>query len=427
LLLEQTLTRNSPLVQAAFELHQRGAIPAATHLIDLDAVAENARAMATAARAHNLRVYLMSKQNGHNPHMAAVALAQGLDSIVVVEAFAAHMTHRYGQPVGHVGHLANVPRGQVRQIAAMEPELVTVYSYEMAAWFSAAAAELGRVQDILIRVTNPEDGGPVRGMVGGWTEAECVAAARRLLELPNVRLAGLTQHSCINYATERDPARARPTDGFFTMLRAKEAIERELGLEGLRISCAGNLNSLTFAVLASYGATDVEPGRALTGAAYFHALDEMPERPAQLFVTEVSHRWQEQLYVYGGGFAWLETFGGGFDGPYRGLVGATLAEAADAPVELLFRGAVDYHGVCTDVGHARIGDAAVFALHPQAFVERGYVAAVSGVSRGTPRVEAIFDSACHPLDETLAPLPLEEAIDSVARVGRAYASTKEPS
>jgi predicted amino acid racemase len=427
LLLEQTLKRNPQLVEAAFELHQLGAIPAATHLIDLDAVAENARAMATAARAHGLRVYLMSKQNGHNPHMAAVALAQGLDSIVAVEAFAAHMTHRYEQPVGHVGHLANVPLGQVRQIAAMEPELVTVYSHEMAARFSEAAGELGRVQDILIRVTNPEDDGPVRGMVGGWTEAECVDAARRLFELPNVRLAGLTQHSCISYASERDPERATPTAGFFTMLRAKETIERELRLDGLRINCAGNVNSITFGVLAGYGATDVEPGRALTGAAYFHALREMPERPAQLFVTEVSHRWQDQLYVYGGGFAWLETFGGGYAGPYRGLVGTGFAEAVDDPVELLFRGAVDYHGVCTDVARARVGDSAVFALHPQFFIERGYVAAVSGVSCGTPRVEGIFDSACHPLDEALAPLPLRQAIDSVASVASAYASTKEPS
>jgi predicted amino acid racemase len=422
MLLGQALKRNPEMVEAAIDLHQRGAIPAATHLVDLDALAENTRAMAESAREHQLRTYIMTKQNGHNPHMAAVALAQGLDSICAVESIAAHIINRYGQPVGHVGHLSNIPKHQVRQIVGMEPEVITVYSYESAKMVSDAAGELGRTQNIYVRVSNPDDEGLLRGMVGGWTLDDCVQHVRRLVELPNVRVSGLTQHCCINYMTQRDPHNAVPTEAFFTMIKAKDKLERELGLEDLRVNCAGNTNAVTFGVLAGYGATDMEPGLALTGSAFFHALlEDMPERPAQLFVTEVTHHWQGEVNTLGGGFAYLETFGGGYENPYRGAVGSSFEEAKDNFVDLVFRGVVDYHGVCTGDVDAAIGDTAVFALHPQFLVERGYTAAVSGISRGEPRVEGIFDCSGHALDEEFKPRPVSEVVDSLDRVAKAYA------
>jgi predicted amino acid racemase len=411
------------MIEAAIDLHQAGSIPAATHLIDLDAVADNTRAMAEAARKHNLRVYIMTKQNGHNPHMSVVALEQGLHSVVAVEAIAAHVTKRYGLPLGHVGHLSNIPKRQVKQIIAMEPEVVTVYSYEAARNVSEAAQELGRVQDLYVRVANPDDEGLLRGMVGGWTEETCVAAVGKLLDLPNIRVRGLTQHCCINYATQRDPTTAKPTQAFFTMIRAKEKLEKELGLEELRVNCAGNTNTITFGVLAGYGATDVEPGLALTGSALFHALLDMPERPAQLFVTEVMHQWNGETNTLGGGFAYLETFGeGGYKDPYRALVGSTFEQAKDSSLDLVFRGVVDYHGVHVGEADPKVGDTAVYALHPQYLVERGYVAAVSGISRGEPKVEGLFDACCNPLDEEFQPAPVSEVLESLERVRRQYAA-----
>lgn len=48
-LLERTFHRNPGMLAAAVELHQSGALPAATQLIDLDMIARNARLTAEAA------------------------------------------------------------------------------------------------------------------------------------------------------------------------------------------------------------------------------------------------------------------------------------------------------------------------------------------------------------------------------------------
>ena len=43
------------------------------------------------------------------------------------------------------------------------------------------------------------------------------------------------------------------------------------------------------AVLAGAGATQVEPGHGLTGTTPLHAIADLPERPAVVYLTEVSH------------------------------------------------------------------------------------------------------------------------------------------
>ena len=43
------------------------------------------------------------------------------------------------------------------------------------------------------------------------------------------------------------------------------------------------------AALAAGGATQLEPGHGLTGTTPLHARTALPERPAMLYLTEVSH------------------------------------------------------------------------------------------------------------------------------------------
>src|ERR1700680_3710779 len=124
------LERNPNLVRAAIDLHQSGVIPAPSYVLDLDAIADNARAMAMVAHEWNLRVYVMTKQDGHNPFAGRIALEQGLDSIVAVEAIEANIVHRFGLPLGHVGHLSNIAKHQEARIVEMHPDGVTGYSYE---------------------------------------------------------------------------------------------------------------------------------------------------------------------------------------------------------------------------------------------------------------------------------------------------------
>lgn len=416
MLLDRTLERNPALVEAAIRLHQDGAIPAGSFLLDLDAIEHNASLLAESAGRHGLRTYLMTKSYGRHPYVTALALACGLDSTVAVEAREAHLIHRFDLPVGHVGHIGAVPLAEAPRIVAMEPELVTVFTVEAAAAIARAAAAQGREQQLLVRVNDADDE-VFRGFVGGWTLDGCVEGIAPILALDGVRVVGVTSYPTISYTTVRRDALALNRT-FETLLRARERLERELGLDGLRVNAPANNGCATFGLLADGGATDVEPGHALLGGSLLHALDELPELPAQVYVSEVTHRWAGELYTLGSGLQYVETFGGVLEQQPRCLVGSTFERARSQPTRLVYRGHVDYYAVCEDVPAAQVGDTAIYALHPQYFVNRAYVAAVSGVSRGTPQLRGLFDWAATELDEQLAPVAAAETAAACRELSR---------
>ncbi len=419
MLLTRTLERNPQLVEAAIELHQRGALPPGTFLIDLDTIADNASLLASEARRLALRTYLMTKSYGRNPYVTALALARGLNSTAAVEAREAYLIDRFGLPVGHVGHLGAVPLHEAAQIVAMEPEVITVFTVETARSISNAAVAQGRHQALYVRVNDRRDE-VFQGFVGGWTLEDCVAGVAPIIELPNVSIRGMTSYPNISYTTT-SAAQVVLNSTFETMLRAKELLERKLPLSELRVNAPANNGCATFGLLAANGVTDAEPGHALLGGSLLHALDCLPERPAQVYVSEVTHRWAGELYTLGGGLLYLETFGGALTRPTRCLVGSSLEVAVDQVATLSYRGHVDYYGVCEDVPSARPGDTVIYALHPQYFVNRAYVAVASGIADGSPRVEAIFDWACNELDDSRLPIPSGETAEAARRYASRHA------
>jgi predicted amino acid racemase len=408
------------MLEAAIRLHQEGAIPPSTHLIDLDAVAHNAQVIAEAARRLRLKAFAMTKQDGHEPHMTGVVLDRGFDGITAVEAMQAYRIHRHGFPLGNVGHTSPLPWAEVERILAMDPQYVTVYTLEAARRVSDACVALGRTQPLYVTVGRTGDEGTDAELFGGWSEAECVEAIRPILELPSVRVAGIAQHVTIDYPSQDDPRTARPTEAFFTSLRARERLERQLGLSDLRINCSGNCNAITAETLASYGATDIEPGAALVGSGRFHALLEMPEIPAQVFVSEITHHWDGNAYAIGGGFGFVWDMDGTLT-PFYGIVGRSLEEARTRPLEFLGPPWYDVFGRFRDPeGKARVGETLLFVHLPQVIMERCYVAAVSGISTSTPIVEALLDSEGTLLDADRNPVSLDHARASVERVRRKY-------
>jgi predicted amino acid racemase len=320
----------------------------------------------------------------------------------------ARVLNRFGLPVGHVGHLSNVAKNAVPDILAMEPEVVTVFTYEAAKNVSDAARAMGREQDLYVRVNRPGDE-CFQGMIGGWTEEECVEGIRPILDLPNVRVAGLTAFVNISYQTT-DAHAARPTDTFFTMMRAKEKLETELGLQNLRVNAPGGNNCATFGTLAEHGATDVEPGIGLMGSSLAHAHQDLPERPAQVYVSEVMHHWQDEAYVLVGGLAYYTGVGSEETNPIRCATGSTFEEAQDNFMALKARSLPVGHGVCVDGRNAKVGDSAVFAFRAQLYGNRAPVAVVSGIGSGEPKVEGLFDSAANALDENFNPIPTEALV-----------------
>jgi hypothetical protein len=127
------------------------------------------------------------------------------------------------------------------------------------------------------------------------------------------------------------------------------------------------------------------------------------------------HRWGGDVYTLGGGATYLETYGGRLSEPHECLVGRTFDAACSHRLTLLERGQIDYHLVCSPSDRAEVGDSAIYALHPQYYVNRAYVAVASGVASGRPRLEGLFDSAGNALDDQFRPIPADSVIERIDR------------
>src|SRR5437667_8099835 len=265
---QRIIERNPRLLETAITLHQSGRIPPNTWIIDLDMMVENARILAAEARRLGLTTYLMSKQYARNPYVSALALANGLYKIVAVDVACSLMARRYGLPVGHMGHLNQIPRHMVAEMVAMRPDVITVYNVEHARWIDGAAADLGITQDLLIRVYAPGDVF-FDGQEGGFRESEVPEAVDAISQLRHVRLVGVTAFPCIRY-NHRPDEKAEVTPNMHTILRAAAKL-RELGIEVKQINAPGNTSAINMPMLAQYGATHVEPGHGLLGTTPNHA------------------------------------------------------------------------------------------------------------------------------------------------------------
>lgn len=410
--MQRLIDRNPALLKTAVDLHQAGRIPANTFVIDLDAIAENARILNSTAEGLGLRTYVMTKQFARNPFVTKVAQAAGLGGVVAVDINCALMARRFGIPVGHMGHLNQIPRHQVPTAVAMRPEVITVYNIEHAKWIDEAAADQGVVQDLLIRVSAPGDIF-FDGQEGGFQEHEVAQVAGAIGKLGNVRLAGVTAFPCIRYNPNRGE-KAEPTPNLYTILRAAETL-RGMGIEVRQINTPGNTASDTMPVLAGHGATHVEPGNGVSGTTPNHAYrDDLPERPAYVYVSEVSHHVGNRAYAYGGG-VYHDMHMAGSPGA---LVGSTWEEARGNGVEYLheIKQVIDYHAVLEPGANCRPGDTVLLGYRTQMQMTRSYLACVSGLSRGEDRLHTIFDWACTPLDDQLepvAPAVVREEVDGL--------------
>jgi predicted amino acid racemase len=406
--LQRIVDRNPALAEVAVGLHQSGVIPPNTWVIDLEAVAENGAVLSEVAGSLGLRTYLMTKQFARNPYVTAAGLAAGLDSTVSVDVGCALQLTRYGLPIGHLGHLTQVPHHLTDRALSWSPEVITVFNVEHARWIDDAAGRLGRTQDLLLKVYGPDDIF-FQGQEGGTDEDEVLATAHRIAALPNVRVVGTTAFPCVRYEPTgtRDP---ELTPNFFTAVRAAEALRQD-GFEITQVNAPGNTSSLTMPLLASAGATHVEPGHGLLGSTPAHAHDgTLPERPACLYVSEISHEFRGRAYAYGGGL-FQDIFPEGYAA--RALVGRTWEEARDNAVEYHhdIPQIIDYHAVLGPAERCPVGASAIFGFRSQIQMTRSFIAPVFGVAAGEPDVPFIFDAADNALDPaTLQPVPVDRVV-----------------
>ncbi len=381
--------RNPELVRAAVALHQSGAIPPNCYLLDLDALRGNARLIKAAADRAGLQVYPMAKQVARNPQFVRAAARAGMAKFVCVDWMGAMLLARQRARLGHVGHLVQIPRGRARDLARLGPEVWTVFNLEKAREASAAAQAAGRIQDLLLRVVRPGDTFyPMHD--GGFACDDVAAAAREISRLPNVRVVGVTSFPTLLFDTERG---LHLTPNMETLRLAAERLRREAGIEVTQLNAPGTTSAETMQLLADAGATHVEPGHGFTGTTPWHAHEDLPERPAICYVSEVSDVRGDTAYVIGGGLYVDPVIP-----PYqvRAFVGKEGDEALANVVnaDLGSPAGIDYYALLDrGTGRVEIGDSVVFGFRAQAFVTRAFVAAVRGLARGKPKVAGVYDTS----------------------------------
>ena len=278
--------RNPRLIEQAIALHQAGRIPANTYVIDLDAAEANARAIATEAKRLGLKVFAMTKQMGRNGDFCRAVKSGGIGDSVCVDMECARATHRAGMAIGHVGHLVQIPKAEADAAASFAPGYWTVFNAEKASEAAAAAKKRG---------TRPAAAGAYPGRRATATIAatkaasrprDVVAVADRIDELDGAAFAGITTFPALLF--DQETRKIAPTPNLATLHRAAEVLSRS-GRREIEINAPGTTSSAVLAALADAGATQVEPGHGLTGTTPLHAVEDLPELPAVVYVSEVSH------------------------------------------------------------------------------------------------------------------------------------------
>lgn len=379
------LTRRNPaLIDAAITLHQRGELPANTYAFDLDAVRSNAATIAAEADRLGITAYAMTKQVGRNQDLCRAVMAGGIQASVAVDMHCARATHRAGMRLGHVGHLVQVPRAEAAAAGAMAPEHWTVFDDIKAGEAAAAAAAAGREQPLLARVY--ADGDQFyAGHEGGFPAEDITKVADRLDTLPSAGFAGITTFPALLF--DQATRTVRPTRNLHTLQQAADRLRRD-GWTDLQINAPGTTSTQTLASLADAGATQVEPGHALTGTTPWHAVEQLPETPAVVYVSEVSHHHGGRAYCFGGGLYIDPVFP---TYQVRAIVGRSADQTSLLDAALPAREAIDYYAqLDLSTGRAEPGDTVVFGFRIQAFVTRAYTAGIAGIASGTPRVAGIW-------------------------------------
>jgi predicted amino acid racemase len=401
--------RNPRLIGAAAALHQRAEIPADCYVADLESIRANAALVKQAADRAGLTVYFEAKEVGRAPLICAELQAIGFDQAIAIDVEEAYALQRNGVRVGHVGHLGQIPTGEVHRIVTeVRPEVITVYSFEKAQQIASVAVAAGVEQQLLIRVNSADDV-MIPVVFGGTPEPDALDLIARIDRLDGVSFGGLTTYPGVRFDLSRHEWVT--TTNFETMVRVRDAVQAELGLAVGQINPAGNNCAGSLAMMAAHGATHCEPGQAFVGGLVANAFGDQPEVPAIAYVSEVTHFWRGTPYYYAPSMVANSTIGVWND-VYYDTLEASVSRTGSEPLGTLARtrpqtfaasdptawiyGALELGRGMT----AQIGDTVVCGFRCQVYRSNGgRLAVVDGIQSGEPTLVALYDRNGSPVDD----------------------------
>ena len=375
--LQSTIMHNKKLIEAALDFHQQGIIPPNTYVIDLDTVKRNAKVLSEKAKKQDIELFFMTKQFGRNPLVAQAIVESGIEKAVAVDPWEAMTLSKNGIQIGHVGHLVQIPVHMIPTILNLNPDYVTVFSYENARNISRIAQQMGKKQKVFLRIANKDDY-IYNGQEGGFTFEQLVKDIESMEKLEGIEIAGLTSFPCILIQDDVPTI----TPNVKSMQTAKSYL-MDRGYEKLEMNMPSATSAATMKLLKENGATQGEPGHALIGTTPLHASQNLEEKPAMVYVSEVSHLYNDHAYVFGGGFYPRSHM-------KEALVGTNRQNLKRVPTIDNVPTNIDYYGSLATDG-VRVGDTVIYAFRTQVFVTNAHVAVLKNIS-ANPELVGIYDS-----------------------------------
>jgi len=225
---------------------------------------------------------------------------------------------------------------------------------------------------------------------GGFKEDEALNAVKRIARLPGVKVVGVTSFPCLLF--DSITRRIEVTPNFNTILCTAQRLNKELGIDIRMINAPGTTSSVTMELLSKKGATHVEPGHGFTGTTPLHVFEDLPEIPASLYVTEVSHVFKGDIFIFGYGMTPDMLAAGEYT--VRGFVGNDPDRIFEKEIILkeMFSG-MSYAARFTSpwIEDIHVGDTVILGFRQQIFLTHSRVAIVVGLRTGKPILAGIFD------------------------------------
>jgi len=390
--LEKMQKRNPELIEKALYLHRNNIIEPNTYILDLDQIQENTAMMAEAAAENNLSLYFMSKQLGRNPLAAQAVVEAGIKKAVAVDPWEARTLAQAGIELGNVGHLVQVPTSMLAEMIGYEPEIMTVYSLQKAEQISKLALKQNRVQPIMLRIYS-EDSFNYEGQIGGFDLKNIDELIPQLSKLEGVKIKGLTAFPCLlfNYQTKQ----IETTANLELVIKTAETLNEKYGLEIEQLNTPSVSCQKTIPMLAEAGATHGEPGHALTGTTPYHGYYEQGEKPAMIYISEISHLKDKKAYTFGGGFYSRSHLKSGLVAADDYQKKRKIYPASQPDPEM-----IDYYASLENTDRKlNVGDTVLYAFRTQIFVTRARVAVISGIHSGKLKLHGIYNSQGQLLDK----------------------------
>ena len=377
--IEAVKERNFNLVKTALDFHQKGLISPDSYILDVDTIMDNAKNILEEANKNKIKLYAMTKQIGRIPYIAKKIIDLGYLGIVAVDFKEAEVMIDNNIKLGHIGHLVQTPFNMLENIMEKGVDIITVFSLEKVKEINKIAGKLNKIQNIMIKVIDENDT-VYSGQYGGFYLNEVKRLARETLKLKNVKINGITSFPCFLYNNISN--KIEITNNVKTIKKC-EAILNDIGvkIEQLNMPSLTSLETIKF--IKELGGTHGEPGHAISGTTPFNGINFKQEKPAIIYLSEISHNLNDKSYFYGGGYYRRS-------GIKNVLVGKYADKLKQLEVNPTLSDNIDYYFEIN--GNSDRGDTVIGSFRTQIFVTRSDVVLIEGLKDNNPVISSVYDS-----------------------------------